>query len=82
MIGKLIAQFFLITIFLSSGCIVYQPHQIPLPLFSQKHELQLALGRSLITGTSGSVAFAPTKNIGVQAYGIKYSEGIIITKEL
>jgi hypothetical protein len=53
-----------------TGCTVYMPQPIIVPLFSNKHEFQANLSTSIIPSVSSSIAYSPLKHIGVQAYGL------------
>lgn len=68
-------NFLLFLLFLISGCAVYHAQPTQIPLLTDKHELQVAVGGSLYSGRNASIAFAPINHLAFQAYGAKYAAG-------
>lgn len=57
-----------------NSCTIYEPQMVSIPLMSEKNEVQLSGGFSMLGGVSGSVAFAPAEHVALQVYGSAYPE--------
>jgi hypothetical protein len=58
---------YLISVLFLTSC-VYQPTLVDIPLISQKHELRLDAGVSIVPSVNATVSYGLTDKIAVQAY--------------
>jgi len=54
---------------LLSGCIVYHPQTIDIPLISKKNDLRADAGISVIPSAHATISYGLTNNISVQGFG-------------
>jgi len=53
----------------ASSCKVYNPQLAPLPLLTERNELQIDGGISAPAGCNVAIAYSPVSNIGIQVFG-------------
>lgn len=59
----------LLLLFLLSGCVVYSPHVVDIPLISQKGDLRVDAGISAVGGYQSTISYGITDKLAVQAHG-------------
>ena len=54
---------------LFSGCIVYQPQMVDIPLISKKNDLRVDAGVSLLPSANATISYGITDKIAIQGFG-------------
>ena len=69
MINRLITYGFLIFSMIMTSCIVYHPQTIDIPLISEKNDLRVDAGISIVPSANATVSYGLTDKIAVQGFG-------------
>ena len=65
---KVLTLGFLISL-LMSGCIVYHPQAVDIPLISKKNDLRVDAGISILPSAQATVSYGLTQKIAIQGFG-------------
>lgn len=66
---KTSAVFLFMLFFLLTGCTVYMPQPVPIPLMTARNQVQISGGVTIIPGITGSAVYSPANHLAVQVYG-------------
>lgn len=69
MIYRLITYGFLIFSMIMTSCIVYHPQAIDIPLISEKNDLRIDAGISILPSAYATISYGLTDKIAIQTYG-------------
>jgi hypothetical protein len=69
MINRLLIFGLLIVLLIMTSCIVYHPQAIDIPLISEKNDLRIDAGISIVPSAHATVSYGLTDKIALQAFG-------------